>query len=457
MGPSRFALAVCLLSGAMLVGCDPGKPEPRASETSISAEPKGEDADPRAVKAEQDAITKLERVFFVTTVRSPSQPGQPVISLKLTSPVSKFGDGTVQFDNELAALSAFPALRELRMTSCLISGVGLKHLADLKELTLLELSSSPVTDAGLKALPSLPNLEAVSLGATRVTDDGISELKRHPKLKKLTFSEPGITVRSFQSFADFPSLTHLDAGGERLSDAELIAVSKVPQLQSLSFWAHDRVTDRGLESLARVSGLKSLVLSLKSLEPGAFARLRGLPNLEQVTLQGAFVTKELLSELTQWKQVKRLSLGWGKTLTDEGLGSIAKMSQLESLTLLLALGITDAGMEEVGKLTNLRELSLFGSGIGDAGIAKLSNLTQLRALNLSVASDRHVTGKSLRALSRLTELETLDLFGAKVSDEDIDVLAGFKKLKRVQLSRTAVSPEGAERLRKLLPDAEVLW
>jgi hypothetical protein len=101
-------------------------------------------------------------------------------------------------------------------------------------------------------------------------------------------------------------------------------------------------------------------------------------------------------------------------------------------------------------------LNLRLTNIGDAGAAKLSGLTKLRTLNLA-STDKRITGAALRGLAALTELEELTLSGTKISDADLDTLARFKKLKRVDLRNTQVTREGAGRLRELLPGAEVKW
>ncbi len=56
----------------------------------------------------------------------------------------------------------------------------------------------------------------------------------------------------------------------------------------------------------------------------------------------------------------------------------------------------------------------------------------------------------------MTDLEDLNLFSCgRITDDDVDRLARFSKLKHVDLRSTGVTPGGAERLRKALPAAKV--
>ncbi len=70
------------------------------------------------------------------------------------------------------------------MCSNRVTGAGLKELAALKNLTILDLSRTNVTDADVKELISLKNLVTLDLSDTRVTDAGVAELRKAlPKCK----------------------------------------------------------------------------------------------------------------------------------------------------------------------------------------------------------------------------------------------------------------------------------
>ena len=75
-----------------------------------------------------------------------------------------------------------------RFKSGLITDVGLKHVAGMKELKFLDLRfvGTGVTDAGLKSLAGLKGLKHLNLSLlASVTDAGIAEFKK---------AVPGCTV-----------------------------------------------------------------------------------------------------------------------------------------------------------------------------------------------------------------------------------------------------------------------
>lgn len=87
--------------------------------------------------------------------------------------------------------------------------------------------------------------------------------------------------------------------------------------------------------------------------------------------------------------------------------------------------ITDKTLEEVAKLKNLTRLHLENTKITDNGIPKLIVLQNIEYLNL---------------------------IGTSISDVSIKNLATIKSLKKIYLWKTKVTQQGADNLKKLLPN-----
>src|SRR6516162_4261566 len=77
----------------------------------------------------------------------------------------------------------------LDFTSTLLTDAGLKELARLKSLGVLNLRQTQVTDRGLKELTRLKNLKSLHLDATKVTDAGLKELAGCKSLQTLNLAE----------------------------------------------------------------------------------------------------------------------------------------------------------------------------------------------------------------------------------------------------------------------------
>jgi hypothetical protein len=100
-------------------------------------------------------------------------------------------------------------------------------------------------------------------------------------------------------------------------------------------------------------------------------------------------------------------------------------------------------------LTNLASLYLCGAHVTNAGLQHFEGLTDLRLLNLS---GTQVTDAGLQHLDGLTNLNCLSLMNTQVTDAGMEYLKGMTKLSTLDLRGTQVTPEGVEKLQEALPE-----
>ncbi len=144
---------------------------------------------------------------------------------------------------------------------------------------------------------------------------------------------------------------------EKVSDADLLALSKHPGLGSLDLRSAAKVTDKGFAALKEVPNLQRLYLSGCSLE---VADATAIGTLRPLTLL-------VLAECK---------------LTDAEVAKFAKLKNLKSLD-LMNTGVTDKSVDTLLALTKLEELNLSGTRVADAGAKKLLALEGLRLLQLN--------------------------------------------------------------------------
>jgi len=97
-------------------------------------------------------------------------------------------------------------------------------------------------------------------------------------------------------------------------------------------------------------------------------------------------------------------------------------------------------------------LDLSGAGITDEHmeiIGQLEKLTRLR-INSNLISD-----EGLPYLTKLKYLESLNLYNTKVSDNGLIALEPINSLKRAYLWQTQVTPKGANKLKEKLPNLDI--
>jgi hypothetical protein len=93
--------------------------------------------------------------------------------------------------------------------------------------------------------------------------------------------------------------------------------------------------------------------------------------------------------------------------------------------------LTDDDMDIIARYTSLESLELYGAEITNAGLAKLTNLSQLRRLFLG---GTRVDGKGLPLLANFPKLEVLQLPGGLRQAAELVPLVQLKNLQRVGLS-----------------------
>ena len=138
--------------------------------------------------------------------------------------------------------------------------------------------------------------------------------------------------------------------------------------------------------------------------------------------------------------------------TDADLAKIGRMSGLRRLD-LSETKITDAGMERLRALANVEELSCYyAEYLTEDGIAPIAGWPKLKRLNLRGTK---VTSRVFDHLAKMAALEWLDLGFTQIEDDGMEALAGLANLRHLAIGGNRLSGAGLEVL-KLLPHLESL-
>ena len=150
-------------------------------------------------------LAKLQKLSQLEIFRCQGFGSEGVLALKgLNLQRLTLRDLPTIDDSALEVLKELPKLKKFYLQE--ISGVsdtGLKNLASVKALELLDIWSIPqMTDATLDVIASLPNLKELSIRSTAVTDAAIAKLLAMPTLETLTFKENGaVTAEGLKKLA----------------------------------------------------------------------------------------------------------------------------------------------------------------------------------------------------------------------------------------------------------------
>ncbi len=337
--------------------------------------------------------------------------------------------------SDISPLAGLTNLKRLTLWGNQISDIS--ALAGLTNLSELDLSFNEISD--ISALAGLTNLKSLNLHGNPVPDlTPISQLenltKSGTKTRQLMEKQP----QPGESTQPYPwDLTFT-------FEAEVVALAREPILIEKSGSVNLDIaltTIRG--NTVTVAGLiKPVIGEPTEAEVTVSVRLR-LSNTfsnTPINIPDVRLHRALARELGKDRE-DPITVAEMQTLTSLRIGGIQDLTGLE-----FAINLTKLEFEEryditgeiikisdispLSRLINLETLDLYGNKVSD--ISPLAKLTNLRVLGLR---DNEIS--DIPPLSRLINLETLDLYGNKVTD--ISPLAGLENLKELDLNDNEVS------------------
>jgi hypothetical protein len=253
-----------------------------------------------------------------------------------------------------------------------------------------------------------------------------------PGLQAVRFNQVGLNIDV--GWLD-PSLKHL--GGIERSFKDVNALTRFQGLETLWLSVYGDV-----ESLRAVSKLSSLRRIYLGGVPIAGGIMRGLVNIEEAEL--AHLAARDLTPLRDWKRLRRLHL-FKRCVT----GGIEALEALEDLVLE---GPACPPISPLAALPRLHKLVIH---CGKRPV-DFDAVTRLRGLtSLTVHLGTHGFDiPSATLFASLTQLERLDLRGARIVNGRLGEFAALKNLKSLTLGGTYSAVE-VKSLREALPDCAV--
>jgi len=191
-------------------------------------------------------------------------------------------------------------------------------------------------------------------------------------------------------------------------------------------------------------------------------QLKPFTNLQSINIARTRATDSGIASLAELPLLRRIDLSY-TTMGDKGLAHLTKLHRLEEL-ILDGTPVSDNGLALLKDMTRLRVLSLRGTSISNLGLANIQGLVNLEILRLGHEPDnaprfrrRQVSSgiDDLKSLRRMGKMRELTLDGHLIPNETLVHLQGMSELHHLDLSRTNVSDNGLDRLKKL-PKLEIL-
>jgi hypothetical protein len=189
--------------------------------------------------------------------------------------------------------------------------------------------------------------------------------------------------------------------------------------------------------------------------------------MEVVSDRAAFTNDEF-SLFTAFTELERLTLWHNSNFHDKaapienydasGLVHVKPLSKLTRLT-LAGGGFDDAGMKAAAALPQLAYIGMWHVRVSDAGMEHLRSHPSLEEIRLGPFWDERLTDKTLVHLSTCPKLARLSFGETWLTYEGgLKHFAARKDtLKVLDLSNALIEPADVEKVRSLLPGADVKW
>ncbi len=206
---------------------------------------------PELTDAAYASVPKFTSLVHLQLDESPKVTGSGFIHLKGLPVEALHVDHATLDDAALEKLRDIPKLTTLGLTMTPITDLGLKRVAELKNLRYLALYGvRTVTDAGAKHLEALTELETFVANFVPFGEAGIASLAKMPKLKRLTACGINVTEASMKALAKSSSLELANMEGTPLTDAGLAALASCKTLKWV-FVPETKVTAEGVAAFRK--------------------------------------------------------------------------------------------------------------------------------------------------------------------------------------------------------------
>ncbi|KAH7574347.1 hypothetical protein JRO89_XS03G0285000 [Xanthoceras sorbifolium] len=339
-------------------------------------------------------------------------------------------------------------LKELQVSNCNITDLGVSYLRGLGKLIMLNLEGCNVTAACLDYISGYIDLER-SLNCHDNLNIGDATLVA---LAYLNLNRCSISDDGCDKFSGLKNLKILSLGFNNITDACLVHLKGslslclsvslyLTNLESLNLDSCN-IGDEGLANLRGLTLLKSLELSDTEVGSGGLCHLSGLTRLENLNLSFTSVTDSGLKKLAGLTSLKSLNLD-ARNVTDVGLAALTSLTGLTHLDLFGA-HISDSGTNSLRCFKNLQSLEICGGILTDVGVKNIKDLTSLTFLNLS--QNCSLSDKSLELISGLTSLVSLNVSNSRITNEGLHYLKPLKRLCSLTLESCKVTASEIKKL-----------
>lgn len=227
-------------------------------------------------------------------------------------------------DEDLAEIAQSEYLREITLRG-LVTGKGLRHLAKIKTLVVLDFADFAGRRTGF-----------------------IDAFKNHPKLEVIRGTWEAETLDEVETIGTIPNFKGDVELGSKATNAWVSALTKARKLERVRITSED-ITAEGIKKLYELNSIRALVINNDRITDQALEGIKKLKHLQVLHLYTSQLTDTGMQYLSALSSLQELELGKCEAITDESLTGFAKMPALTRLKLPMQSAITDDAIARLRK------------------------------------------------------------------------------------------------------------
>lgn len=372
-------------------------------------------------------------------------------------------------DALMEVLTRNPTIRSLKLEQSKgLTDAGLRYLARLPDLRVLDLGGSAVGDDGLRVLRDLPRLESLSLWWTHITDAGAEHLGGLDALESIDLAFTRTGDAALRALRNKPNLANVRSGAF-VTDAGVAALHDYPVFKEWrggepdfellgydsgpnSLMLRGSITARALTALVGLDGLFGLNLddSALALDGSSIAPLAKLPHLARLAFDAKNEAMPYIAALPHLRflscqdtpadddgfvalsESPTIEYIWGRrchNLRDRGFRALSTMRRLRALS-VSCLNVTDAALASLPDFPALREL--MPMDVPDASYVHIGRCLALEALFLMYC--RETGDEATSHIARLPNVRKYLNTYTRITDQTPELLATMTSLERIELA-----------------------
>lgn len=224
-------------------------------------------------------------------------------------------------------------------------------------------------------------------------------------------------------------------------------------------WGKKEWTPELWAKLPQIPDLTIVRGTTKFGDNAAMEVLTKLPKLQVIYLNAATFDDAGFAVLAKCKSLQSISLDHNFTINGSGAAALKDLPNLKHLRFGGCTKLTSAGPQACAQLTQLESLQIFHANATDEDVAGLTPLAgNLKAFVVASQFNGKLTEAALVHIAKLKNLESLKFGEVLVTyDNGLKHLTTLKNLKKLELDKIGASEEDINKLKAALPGCEIKW